>query len=112
MRFVPLHILILSLGLACGGNKTADQSGEMPIDDVTSDEDASDPDPGVDAGADAGGTDDEADAFEGDEPGECTDGADNDRDGLFDCDDPGCEGAPDCTTDSDADENQYRQVFA
>ena len=26
--------------------------------------------------------------FEGDDVGECNDGADNDRDGLFDCDDP------------------------
>ena len=34
--------------------------------------------------------------YEGDEPGECSDGADNDRDGLFDCDDPGCAGSPDC----------------
>ena len=24
--------------------------------------------------------------YEGDEPGECSDGADNDKDGLFDCD--------------------------
>ena len=34
--------------------------------------------------------------FEGDDPGECTDGADNDRDGDFDCDDDGCEDSPDC----------------
>jgi hypothetical protein len=34
--------------------------------------------------------------FEGDDPGECSDGADNDRDGLFDCDDEGCAGAPSC----------------
>ncbi|MEN0060951.1 MAG: hypothetical protein AAGA48_02315 [Myxococcota bacterium] len=33
---------------------------------------------------------------EGDDPGECTDGADNDVDGLFDCNDPDCAGAPDC----------------
>ena len=33
---------------------------------------------------------------EGDEPGECTDGADNDSDGAFDCDDPGCFAAPEC----------------
>ncbi len=35
--------------------------------------------------------------YEGDEAGECSDGADNDRDGDFDCDDEGCEGSPDCT---------------
>jgi len=34
--------------------------------------------------------------IEGDLPGECSDGADNDRDGLFDCDDPDCAGAPVC----------------
>ena len=36
------------------------------------------------------------DRFEGDEPGECRDGADNDRDGLFDCDDDACASSPDC----------------
>jgi hypothetical protein len=42
--------------------------------------------------------------YEGDAPGECTDRADNDRDGLFDCDDPGCFGSPDCAgADADAD---------
>ena len=35
-------------------------------------------------------------AHEGDDPGECTDGADNDRNGAFDCDDPACTGAPAC----------------
>ena len=30
------------------------------------------------------------DAYEGDSPGECSDDADNDRDGLFDCEDPDC----------------------
>jgi hypothetical protein len=39
--------------------------------------------------------------FEGDEPGECTDGADNDRDGDFDCEDDGCASAPDCVGDDD-----------
>ena len=32
---------------------------------------------------------------EGAEPGDCTDGADNDEDGLFDCDDDGCALPPD-----------------
>jgi len=36
------------------------------------------------------------DEYEGDDPGECEDGADNDRDGLFDCNDPGCAGSPVC----------------
>lgn len=33
---------------------------------------------------------------EGDDPGECLDGADNDQDGLFDCEDPDCAPSPDC----------------
>jgi len=37
-----------------------------------------------------------ADDFEGDDPGECSDGADNDRDGAFDCDDSDCAMSPDC----------------
>ena len=43
---------------------------------------------------------------EGDDPGECDDGADNDSDGLFDCDDDDCAGAPVCgggDADGDAD---------
>ncbi len=37
--------------------------------------------------------------YEGDEAGECSDGADNDQDGLFDCEDEGCVGSPDCACD-------------
>lgn len=33
---------------------------------------------------------------EGETAGDCADGADNDGDGSFDCDDDGCAGAPDC----------------
>lgn len=33
---------------------------------------------------------------EGDDAGECRDGADNDGDTFFDCDDQGCWGSPDC----------------
>ena len=39
--------------------------------------------------------------IEGDAAGECSDLADNDQDGLFDCADPDCAGAPDCTGDDD-----------
>jgi len=35
--------------------------------------------------------------FEGTEPGDCSDDADNDADGLFDCDDSGCSGASVCS---------------
>jgi len=34
--------------------------------------------------------------YEGDDPGECADDADNDRDGLFDCDDSDCQGSKAC----------------
>jgi hypothetical protein len=36
---------------------------------------------------------------EGDDPGECSDGADNDQDGDYDCDDEDCEGSPECDED-------------
>ncbi len=39
--------------------------------------------------------------YEADAPGECSDRADNDLDGLFDCDDPDCFGSPDCQGDDD-----------
>ena len=42
--------------------------------------------------------------IEGNEPGECADGADNDSDGLYDCNDPDCAGAPDCATGDDDDD--------
>ena len=38
-------------------------------------------------------------ATEGALPGQCADRADNDADGLFDCMDPDCYGAPDCNDD-------------
>lgn len=42
--------------------------------------------------------------IEGDEAGECNDGADNDQDGLFDCNDDDCDGSPVCGgSDGDAD---------
>ena len=37
-----------------------------------------------------------ADGYEGDEEGECTNQADDDRDGYFDCQDNGCWGHPAC----------------
>lgn len=41
------------------------------------------------------------DAREGSEPGQCDDGADNDGDGYFDCDDNDCFTAPACTGEVD-----------
>jgi len=56
------------------------------------------------------GCGDKDDAVEGQGVGDCTDGADNDADGLFDCQDDGCAASPDCAeeeadadTDSDTD---------
>ncbi len=49
------------------------------------------------------------DEYEGDEAGECDDGADNDGDGSADCDDDGCRGSPICRGgdgDADADGDQ------
>jgi len=44
--------------------------------------------------------------YEGDDPGECNDGADNNRDGKFDCDDAGCANSKPCTgSDTDPDSN-------
>ena len=37
--------------------------------------------------------------YEADEPGECSDGLDNDGDGLIDCEDSDCHGAPVCQED-------------
>ena len=34
--------------------------------------------------------------YEGGQPGDCSDGADNDADGTYDCLDEGCMAAPDC----------------
>jgi hypothetical protein len=41
--------------------------------------------------------------IEGDDGGECSDGADNDQDGYFDCQDNGCWNSPDCAADADTD---------
>ncbi|MBK9645722.1 MAG: hypothetical protein IPO67_11320 [Deltaproteobacteria bacterium] len=39
---------------------------------------------------------------EGQTPGDCSDGADNDVDGLFDCEDSGCKGAAECAPEDTA----------
>lgn len=45
-------------------------------------------------------------AAEGQNPGECADGADNDGNGAFDCDDGGCSGSPDCAGGDDTAASQ------
>ncbi len=42
--------------------------------------------------------------IEGNSPGECDDGADNDEDGYFDCNDSDCYGAPVCNDEGDDDD--------
>lgn len=41
---------------------------------------------------------------EGREPGQCSDHADNDADGVYDCDDPDCAGSPDCDPERQEEE--------
>lgn len=41
----------------------------------------------------------EDDPVEGQLPGSCTDGFDNDANGVADCEDPGCANSPDCACD-------------
>ena len=57
-------------------------------------------DKGADNGGGGGSGDDGAGSTtepEGTNAGECTDGADNDGDGDFDCNDSDCAGSPDCS---------------
>ena len=113
-----LQGLLVFLVIAVGCVNTDDPVGPPPAgddDDTWFDDDdtagADDDDAAGDDDDDAAGDDDDAadddDAtppdFEGDEPGECSDGADNDADGFFDCDDTDCFGAPVCAGDDDDD---------
>jgi hypothetical protein len=111
MRPTLLCVFIFAaLGYACDAENKASSSdddwgeeegdwdgSEEPIDPFDSDGDAEGDDGGDDADADEA----DGDEYEGDVPGECSDGADNDRDGLYDCDDPDCAGSPDCADDDD-----------
>ena len=47
--------------------------------------------------------------IEGTEPGDCSDGADNDADGMFDSEDDCCAGSSDCVA---SDRNGYGNVSA
>ena len=91
MRCLLAILLLVGCGLetaddtaGCGDGFARDEAGNCSLsDDETSSGDDS--------------KDDDWDDYEGDEPGECSDGADNDRDSLWDCDDPDCAGSPDCS---------------
>ena len=53
----------------------------------------------------------EKDRVEGTGTWDCTDGADNDGDGLFDCDDDGCTGSPDCSDEDTGDASDQTTVM-
>jgi hypothetical protein len=78
-----------------------DDDTSLDDDDDTSPGDDDDTSPGDDDDTSPGDDDDSVNNYEGDQPGECSDGADNDQDGLFDCNDPDCFGSPDCSGDDD-----------
>ena len=46
-----------------------------------------------------------AERTEGTVAGDCSDGADNDQDGLFDCNDDSCTGSSDCSLTEDEEED-------
>jgi hypothetical protein len=87
---LPLALsLVLLLGLVgCGTfGLASDKLQEVDTSESSTSDTDADTEPGLDSGIARA---------EGTESGDCRDGADNDRDGLFDCDDPGCAGSPDC----------------
>ena len=87
MRLFPVLLLLLATSLACA----------TPTTDI---------DTAANAASSGQDTDGTADEHEGDDAGECSDAADNDRDGMFDCDDGECAASPDCqvaAVDADAD---------
>ena len=75
----------------------SDDDSEADDDDVADDDDIADDD-------DVSDDDDDITPPppEGEDPSDCTDGMDNDDDGLTDCDDDGCDGLLTCT-DADGD---------
>ncbi len=75
--FVVTMSFILGLS-GCLGSETVEENSDPEVIDDTVD------------------SDNNVTLFEGDEVGECSDLADNDQDGLFDCDDPNCSGSPLC----------------
>jgi len=74
-----------------------DDDSSPPADD--DDDDSTSPDD--DDSTSSGDDDDDSTAPEGD----CADGADNDQDGFFDCDDADCTADPACAGDDDDDDD-------
>ena len=71
-----------------------DSSGDDDDDDTSDDDDSADDDDAADDDNDDVAHDPWAN--EGDDPGECADGADNDLDGDYDCSDSECGSSPAC----------------
>ena len=93
-------------GLCVGQAMDDSNPGSSGDDDDSGDDDWGDDDSGDDDSGDDDSGDDDSEGsagpeVEGDADGECRDGLDNDLDGLFDCDDPGCQGSADCAGDGD-----------
>jgi hypothetical protein len=108
MRLALISLLTLTLAVGCGDGAGDNKSDDGPESSEEGWDDGEDGGAGGGAGSDGAddsgsddGTDDDDDTreYEGDDPGECSDEADNDRNGLFDCEDPGCAGSPACTED-------------
>lgn len=86
-----------------------DEGDDPPEEETASDDDTTPP---ADDDSTPVGDDDSSppsntsgDTYEGDEAGECNDGADNDADGAFDCADSQCAGAPVCAQGDDDDDS-------
>ena len=88
----PLLPLLIAATFAlhgCGGKEGGEDSAGGGAGTAAGGEGSGDEGSGDDGGDDL--------PSEGTNAGECTDGADNDADGLFDCNDPDCAGSPDCS---------------
>jgi hypothetical protein len=86
MRVVlGMMLLMIPLAVGCGGDDEKGDSGYTSILRGDGSE-----------GEGEGEGEGEDERNEGSEPGDCTDRADNDGDGLFDCDDDGCAGSDAC----------------
>ena len=94
MRLTLISLLMIPLAIGCGDKDAGSTApAESDCDDgfgMADDENCYPIDPTP-----------SEDRIEGSEAGDCSDDADNDLDGLFDCDDDGCEGSKAC---EDADE--------
>jgi len=98
----------------CNDGKDNDCDNQVDEEDRDC-QDLNDDDDDDDDDNDASNDDDDDDNdfneydYEGDDPGECDDGADNDHDQDFDCDDSGCQNSPECE-DYDPDDDDDNMI--